>query len=196
MKPATRVTTSFVVALSMAIGTCDLASASQTPDPQSSSLSCSFENQMLGEHSDSVDMQDIDTESAEELFTKYISLDNRNFMHLNKEAVLNSPYRENVNELLHFTGVMNDINANNLDIRSRDGWSFAKCVIADAVGVNMVSRLTKGLYTAIRAAQWPLAAKTILQIAGSAGLNLGWKANAVGLAIALGKSAIYCRNKW
>ena len=151
---------------------------------------------MLGEHSSSVDMQNIDAESAEELFSKYISLDNRNFMHLNKEAVLNSPYRENVNELLHFTGVMNEINASNLGIKSRDGWSFAKCVIADAVGVNRVSRLTKGLYTAIRAAQWPLAAKTILQIAGSAGLNLGWKANAVGLAIALGKSAIYCRNKW
>lgn len=64
------------------------------------------------------------------------------------------------------------------------------------LGVNMVSRLTNGLYTAIRAAQWPLAAKTILQIAGSAGLSLGWKANAVGLAIALGKSALYCRGEW
>ena len=44
------------------------------------------------------------------------------------------------------------------------------------IGVNLVSRLTKGFYTTICAAQRSLATKTILQIAGSAGLNLEWKA--------------------
>lgn len=60
----------------------------------------------------------------------------------------------------------------------------------------MVVCIINGLYTAIRASKWPLFAKTILQIAGSAGLNLGWKANAVGLAIVLGKSSFYYRSKW
>ncbi|WP_241157572.1 hypothetical protein [Schaalia sp. ZJ1691] len=133
---------------------------------------------------------------VEELFTKYISLDERNYMHVNVGEVRNSQYAPNITDLQNFTLLMNELNKENRGYGYRDGWSFAKCVIVDAVGVNMVARLTNGLYTAIRAAQWPLAAKTILQIAGSAGLSIGWKANAVGLAIALGKSAFYCRNKW
>lgn len=142
------------------------------------------------------DLDPIDEASVEELFTKYISLDDRNYMHVNTEEVRASQYAHNIEELQKFAKLMNELNNENLGISFRDGWSFAKCVIADAVEVNMVSRLTNGLYTAIRAAQWPLAAKTILQIAGSAGLSLGWKANAVGLAIALGKSVLYCRGEW
>lgn len=134
--------------------------------------------------------------SVEVLFTKYISLDEQNYMHVNIDELRNSQYAHNVKDLQNFVLLMNELHDKDQGYAVRDGWSFAKCVIADAVGVNMVARLTNGLYTAIRAAQWPLAAKTILQIAGSAGLNLGWKANAVGLAIALGKSAFYCRSKW
>ncbi|MGV9184932.1 hypothetical protein [Arcanobacterium canis] len=137
-----------------------------------------------------------DEASVEELCTKYISIDDQNYMRVNIEEVSKSQYAHNITDLQNFALLMNEINNENLGYDLRDGWSFAKCVIADAVGVNMVARLTNSLYTAIRAAQWPLAAKTILQIAGSAGLNRGWKANAVGLAIALGKSASYCRGEW
>lgn len=137
----------------------------------------------------------VDDSSVEELFTEYVMLDDNNYMYVNVEKVRNSPYAQNLAELENFVLLMNEINIENLGYGYRDAWSFAKCVIADAVGVNMVARLTNGLYMAIRAAQWPLAAKTILQIGASAGLNLGWKANAVGLAIALGKSAIYCRGE-
>lgn len=139
---------------------------------------------------------DIDADSVEELFSEFVALDDRNFMHLNETAILESQYRNNLEELRYFAAFMNELNARQLGIQSRDAWSFAKCVVADAVGLNIASRLSAGLVTAIRAAQWPLAAKTILQIGLSAGLNLGWKGNAIGLAIALGKSAIYCRDKW
>lgn len=196
MKLKMRIVTSLAVALSVTAGTCGFANASQIQPSQPTQLSWPTEAHISSDSHSVPDVNEIDTQSVEDLFTTYITLDDRNFMHLNEEAVLNSPYKENLNELLYFTGLMNEINAQNLGIKPRDGWSFAKCVIADAVGVNMVSRLTKGLYYAIRAAKWPLAARTILQIAGSAGLNLGWKANALGLAISLGKSAFYCRNKW
>lgn len=91
------------------------------------------------------------------------------------------------------------MNNENLGFSFRDGWSFAKCVIADAVGINenMVTRLISMGYT-LQYVQLnrQLAAKTILKSLDQPGLNLGWKANAVALAIALGKSAFYCRGEW
>lgn len=146
--------------------------------------------------SDSIHTLDsADEASVEELFTKYISLDDRNYMHVNVEEVRKSQYANNIADFENFALLMNELNNKSLGYSFRDGGSFAKCVVLDAIGVNMVGRLTNALYTAIRASKWPLAAKTILQIAASAGLNLGWKANAVGLAIALAKSAIQCRDE-
>ena len=185
-----------MISLSLASGADGAANAPSASGLQSPLYSQTSEDEGLLHESYTIgDMRQIDPRSVEELFTNYIDLDSRDFMHLNKEAVLNSPHRDNLGKLPHFTGVVNEINAHNLGIESRDGWSFAKCVIVDAVGINMVSWITRGLYTAIRAARWPLAAKTILQISDPAGIQLGWKANAACLAIALGKSAIYCRSK-
>lgn len=136
------------------------------------------------------------TSSVEELFAKYMQPDRHNYFTVKEEAVRKSPYASRVEDLRAFAMMMNELYAHRQGMDSRDAWSFAKCVVADAIGVNMVGRLTTGLLTAIRAAQWPLAARTILQIGASAGLSLGWKANAIGLALALGKSAFFCRDKW
>ncbi|EFN92279.1 hypothetical protein HMPREF9278_1872 [Mobiluncus mulieris FB024-16] len=170
-----------VVALSLSTVGVALAAPVAQPDPVTTQTQSSLSEAEIAQLAAELEV----------LFTRYVQLGANNQFAVNEPNLRADGYSvEQVQGLRSFAEGLNLGTSQN-----RDALSFAKCVVVDAVGLNMVGRLSKALVTAIRAAQWPLAAKTILQIGLSAGLHLGWKGNAVGLALALGKSVIYCRRE-